>query len=93
MRGWNVARGQVVLVALNMESVELRPIEWVGREVQLQCAYGALGPDWDLALAMLGDRRVLAAPLISRTVPLEGIQAAFQSLLQPTDELQVLVSP
>ncbi len=86
-------RGQVVLVALCMEPCQVSPLDWVGREVQLQCSYAANAQDWQLALDLLAKGGVQAAPLISGIVPLADIQATFQALLQPTDQLQVLVRP
>lgn len=86
-------RGQVVLVALCMEPTTVTPLDWVGREVQLQCSYSADARDWDLSLALLADGRVQGRPLISSVVSLDEIQTAFQALLQPSDQLQVLVRP
>ena len=86
-------RGQVVLVALCMEPCSVTPLDWVGREVQLQCSYGSDADDWPLALDLLATGRVQGRPLISNVVPLDQIQAAFQRLLAPADEVQVLVRP
>ena len=86
-------RGQIVLVALCMDGCQISPLDWVGREVQLQCSYGTEIPDWHVALSLLASGRVQGEPVISRVVPLAEIQAAFQALLQPTDDLQVLVRP
>ncbi|MCL5107405.1 MAG: zinc-binding dehydrogenase [Chloroflexi bacterium] len=86
-------RGQVVLVALCMEGCQVSPLDWVGREVQLQCAYGSEPVDWTVSLGLLRSGRVQGEPVISKVVPLAEIQAAFQGLLHPTDELQVLVRP
>ncbi len=86
-------RGQVVLVALCMEECPVSPMDWVGREVQLQCSYSAEETDWALALEMLASGKVQGEPLISRVAPLSEIQDAFQALLYGADELQVLVQP
>mgnify|MGYP005844426967 CR=1 FL=1 len=86
-------RGQVVLVALCMEPCQVSPLDWVGREVQLQCSYGSEPLDWQIVLSLLANGKVQGKPLISNVVPLAEIQPAFQSLLNPTDELQVLVKP
>lgn len=86
-------RGRVVLVALCMEPCTVSPLDWVGREVQLQCSYAATGEEWQIAIDLLAKGRVQARPLISQTIPLAEIQQAFQALLRPTDELQVLVRP
>lgn len=86
-------QGQVVLVALCMEPCQVAPLEWIGREVQLQCAYASERADWLIALNLLATGKVKGRPLISKVVPLAEIQAAFQGLLNPSDELQVLVRP
>ncbi len=86
-------RGQVVLLALCMEPCQVSPLDWIGREVQLQCSYGAEAVDWDFCLSLLASGKVDGKPLISDIVPLEEIQTTFQSLLRPTDQLQILVRP
>lgn len=86
-------RGQVVLVALSMQPCQVSPLDWVGREVKMQCAYGSDAGDWRLALDLLASGRVRGEPLISSIVPLAEIQRTFEMLLGPTSELQVLVRP
>lgn len=86
-------RGQVVLVALCMQPCQVSPLDWVGREVQMQCAYGSEAGDWRLALDLLASGRVRGEPLITSVVPLAEIQRTFETLLGPTQELQVLVRP
>ncbi|MHB1134847.1 MAG: zinc-dependent alcohol dehydrogenase [Chloroflexota bacterium] len=85
--------GQVVLVALCMDGCQVSPLDWVGREVQVQCAYGTAPEDWRTALALLAGGKVQGEPMISQVVPLDEIQSAFQSLLHPSEEQQVLVRP
>ncbi|MBI4305748.1 MAG: zinc-binding dehydrogenase [Chloroflexi bacterium] len=86
-------RGQVALIAISFEPCRVSPSEWIGREVQLQASYAADGQDWKTSLDLIAGGQVQTGPLISRVAPLEEIQAAFQGLLQATDDVIVLIRP
>lgn len=85
--------GQVLLLALRMEQTEITPLDWVGREVCMQCSYGSEPADWQVSLHLLASGKVQGEPIISHIVPLAEIQVAFQGLLRLTNEIQVLVRP
>ncbi|MHB1416806.1 MAG: zinc-dependent alcohol dehydrogenase [Chloroflexota bacterium] len=86
-------RGTVVLVALSLNPVVVEPLDWVGREVCLQCSYAADATDWQVSLAALANGTVQGQPLISRVMKLDEIQTAFQDSLRPGGPLQILIEP
>lgn len=84
--------GQVMVVALAWEPVECLPVEWVGREVELKSCYAHLNSEWPISMGLLARGEVKAQPLISQVIGLEGLDAAFQELLDPGNQLvQVVV--
>ena len=85
--------GRVILVALAWEPVDCRPVDWVGREVELQAVYSSLPGDWELGLELLAAKKIDADSLITNIIPLKDIQAGFQELLKPTtDWVQAVVA-
>ena len=88
-------RGQVVLVALAWEPTSLLPVDWMAREVSLQTSFGSMPEDWRIALELIQAGKVSMEPLLSEAgfLPLAGIQEAFESLVKPTTQLQMVVRP
>ena len=89
-----VARtGQVLLIALAWEPTGVLPVDWAGGEVNLQTALGTRPEDWRIALELIGSGKVDMAPLLSEAgfIPLDGIQEAFESLVKPMNQLQMVV--
>jgi threonine dehydrogenase-like Zn-dependent dehydrogenase len=85
--------GQVVVVSLSWEPVYCLPVDWVAREVEIKAVYGTRAGEWPMAMALLERRKVRVQPLISKVIPLEDIQAAFQELLKPdTNWVQAVVA-
>ena len=93
----NMARrsGQVVLVALPWEGVALSPVDWMAREVDLVTSFGLAPVDFRTSLELLRSGKVSIEPLLSEAsfIPLEGIQAAFEQLIKPSTQVQVVVKP
>ncbi len=84
--------GQVIVISLAWEPVDCRPVEWVGREVELKSVYAHLNSEWLIARDLVSRGDVQIAPLISKVIGLDEINNAFQELLGPSNELvQVVV--
>jgi threonine dehydrogenase-like Zn-dependent dehydrogenase len=88
-------RGQVILVAIAWEPVPVLPSDWIGREVKLQASFASLPADWEEALRLMQEGSVRVEPMLDESsfVPLEGIQAAFEALIKPSTQLQMVVRP
>jgi (R,R)-butanediol dehydrogenase/meso-butanediol dehydrogenase/diacetyl reductase len=85
--------GQVVIVSLSWEPAYCLPVDWVAREVDVKASYGTLAGEWPMAMSLLERRKIQVQPLISKLIPLEDIQTAFQELLRPdTDWVQAVVA-
>jgi 2-desacetyl-2-hydroxyethyl bacteriochlorophyllide A dehydrogenase len=84
--------GQVVVVSLAWEPVDCRPVEWVGREVELKSVYAHLNSEWLVSMDLLARGEVKAQPLISKLIGLSELDRTFQELLDHDNELvQVVV--
>ena len=84
--------GRVMLVSLAWEQVDCLPVEWVGREVELKACYASLNSEWLISLALMQQKKIKTAPMISKIIGLSEIQGAFQELLKPENDLiQVVV--
>ncbi len=75
-----------------MEQVDCLPVEWVGREVEMKARYGALNSEWLVSLELMQQKKIQAAPMLTKIIPLNEIQEVFQELLDPRSPLvQVVV--
>ena len=90
-----VARGgQVVLVAIAWGPTPWLPPDWMAREVRLQASFGTLPEDWKTSLELIAAGKVDMAPLLSESnyLPLDDIQNAFEALVKPSTQLQMVVT-
>ena len=87
--------GQVVLVALAWEHTSVLPVDWITREVKMQASFGARTEDWRIALELIRSGKVTVEPMLSEAgfIPIEEIQQAFEALVKPTVQLQMVVKP
>lgn len=87
--------GQVVLVAVPWEPLPLLPVDWMAREIHFHSSWGSVPGDWKIALDLMASGKIAVKPLLSEAsfVPLEGIQKAFQELMKPSNQLQMVVRP
>jgi (R,R)-butanediol dehydrogenase/meso-butanediol dehydrogenase/diacetyl reductase len=87
--------GQVLVVSLAWEDDPVLTVEWVGREVEMKTAYGSEPRDWQISLDLMEQGKVQAGPMVPADsyVPLDEIQEAFESLLQPDAAVQLLIVP
>jgi 2-desacetyl-2-hydroxyethyl bacteriochlorophyllide A dehydrogenase len=87
--------GQVVLVAVPWEPLPLLPVDWMAREIHFHSSWGSAPGDWKIALELMSTGKIDVKPLLSEAsfIPLEGIQKAFQELMKPSNQLQMVVRP
>ena len=88
--------GQVVLVAIAWEPTPVLPASWIARDVKLQASFGhGSSEDWRISLELIRSGKVRMEPLLSEAgfIPLDAIQGAFEALVKPTTQLQMVVKP
>ena len=85
--------GQVVLVAIAWEPTSVLPVDWMAREVKLQASFSSTTDDWRTALELIRTGDVKIEPLLSKAdfISLDEIQSAFEALIKPSNQLQVVV--
>ncbi|MEX2229147.1 MAG: zinc-binding dehydrogenase [Dehalococcoidia bacterium] len=85
--------GQVVLVAVPWEPLPLEPANWMAREVDFRTSFASQAQDWRTALDLLATGRISADALMSEAsfIALDEIQQAFEALMQPSTQLQVVI--
>ncbi|MDP3064678.1 MAG: zinc-binding dehydrogenase, partial [Chloroflexota bacterium] len=86
--------GQVVVVSLAWENVPVLTVEWVGREVEMKTAYGSEPEDWRISLDLMAQGKVRADGVVTEEcfLPLERIQEAFEGLMRPSQQVQLVVT-
>jgi threonine dehydrogenase-like Zn-dependent dehydrogenase len=87
-----VARlGRVIVVGVCMQDDVIYPMVGINKQISLQFVLGYSVAEYAEALAAFADGSVDTAPLVTRTVNLAELPAAFAALADPTDCKVVLV--
>lgn len=84
-------RGRVVVVGACMTEDRIRPLLGITKHLTLQFVLGYTPDEFAEALSAIGDGRVDPSPLVTRTVSLDELPAAFRALSDPTDCKVVLM--
>ena len=87
--------GEVLLIALAWEPTSVLPVDWAAREVKFQASFGTTPEDWRIALELIRSGKVRLGPMLSEAdfIPLDGIQNAFEALVKPSSQVQMVVRP
>jgi (R,R)-butanediol dehydrogenase / meso-butanediol dehydrogenase / diacetyl reductase len=86
--------GVVGLISFLAQPATIDGARWLAKELSLVASNAFTHDDFRRSMAFLADGRVRVAPLHSRTVPLDDLEAALQSLSAgPSDDVKVLVDP
>jgi threonine dehydrogenase-like Zn-dependent dehydrogenase len=84
---------RVVVVGVCMEPDRFRPAMAINKEIDLRFVLGYTPLEFRDALHLLADGKVDAAPMITGTVGLEGVAAAFDALADPERHAKILIDP
>jgi threonine dehydrogenase-like Zn-dependent dehydrogenase len=84
---------RVVVVGVCMEPDRFRPAMAINKEVDLRFVLGYTPLEFRDALHLLADGKVDAAPMITGTVGLAGVTAAFDALADPDRHAKILIDP
>jgi threonine dehydrogenase-like Zn-dependent dehydrogenase len=76
-----------------MGSDQLRPAMAINKEIDLRFVLGYTPLEFRDTLHMLADGKVNVAPLITGTVGLGGVEAAFDALGDPEAHAKILIDP
>jgi threonine dehydrogenase-like Zn-dependent dehydrogenase len=84
---------RVVVVGVCMVPDELRPAMAVNKEIDLRFVVGYTPLEFRDTLHMLAEGKVNAAPLVTGTVGLSGVESAFEALGDPEAHAKILIDP
>ncbi|MBO0821691.1 MAG: zinc-binding dehydrogenase [Nocardiopsaceae bacterium] len=86
-------RSRVVVVGVCMQPDRLRPAVALHKEIDLRFVFGYDPGEFRDTLHMIAEGRVDPSPLLTGTVGLDGVDAAFAALGDPERHAKILVDP
>ena len=84
---------RVIVVGVCMKSDQFRPAMAIGKEIDMRFVFGYTPIEFRDTLHMLADGKIDASPLITGTVGLAGVAAAFEALGDPETHAKILIDP
>lgn len=84
--------GRVVVVGVCMKEDRIYPMVGINKQLTLKFVLGYTPAEYAEALTALGEGTIDTSPMITRTVSLDELPAAFEALADPTD-CKVVVVP
>jgi threonine dehydrogenase-like Zn-dependent dehydrogenase len=86
-------QSRVVVVGVCMGDDRLRPSMGIAKEIDLRFVFGYTPLEFRDTLYLLAEGKVDAAPLVTGTVGLAGVDAAFDALTDPETHAKILIDP
>jgi threonine dehydrogenase-like Zn-dependent dehydrogenase len=84
---------RVVVVGVCVGADQIRPALAINKEIDLRFVLGYSPLEFRDTLHMLADGEVDPAPLLTGTVGLDGVEAAFAALADPERHAKILIDP
>jgi threonine dehydrogenase-like Zn-dependent dehydrogenase len=84
---------RVVVVGVCMGADQIRPAMAINKEIDLRFVLGYTPIEFRDTLHMLADGKINAAPLLTGTVGLGGVENAFAALSDPETHAKILIDP
>ncbi|MEB3032041.1 zinc-binding dehydrogenase [[Mycobacterium] nativiensis] len=84
---------RVVVVGVCMDTDAIRPAMAINKETDLRFVFGYTPMEFRDTLHMIAEGKVDVSPLITGTVGLGGVEAAFDALADPARHAKILIDP
>jgi threonine dehydrogenase-like Zn-dependent dehydrogenase len=84
---------RIIVVGVCMEQDRMRPMLGINKELSLQFVLGYEPHEFAGTLANIADGNVVVEPLITGSVGIDGVAAAFDELASPDKHAKILVRP
>jgi threonine dehydrogenase-like Zn-dependent dehydrogenase len=84
---------RVVVVGVCMQPDRVRPAMAINKEIDLRFVLGYTPLEFRNALHLLAEGKVQAAPVLTGTVGLAGVESAFTALADPETHAKILIDP
>jgi (R,R)-butanediol dehydrogenase/meso-butanediol dehydrogenase/diacetyl reductase len=87
--------GQVLLVSMAWEDVDLLTVEWIGREVELKAVYGAEPIDWRTGLNLMERGQLSSQSMVTDQsfIGFDEMQSSLERLMKPEEHVQLVLVP
>lgn len=86
-------QSRVIVVGVCMQSDHIEPASAINKEIEFRFVLGYSPLEYRDALHLLAEGKVDATPLITGTVGLNGVEAAFVALGDPERHAKILIDP
>ncbi|MFZ0041245.1 MAG: zinc-binding dehydrogenase, partial [Solirubrobacteraceae bacterium] len=84
---------RIVVVGVCIQPDRIRPSMAINKEIDLRFVVGYTPLEFRDTLQMLAEGKVNAAPMVTATVGLPGVEAAFEALGDPEQHAKILIDP
>ena len=84
---------RVIVAGVCMTPDTIRPAMAINKEIDLRFVVGYTPLEFRDTLHMLADGKVTAAPILTGTVGLDGVENAFNALTDPEAHAKILIDP
>jgi threonine dehydrogenase-like Zn-dependent dehydrogenase len=84
---------RVVVAGVCVEPDTIRPVMAINKEIDLRFVMGYTPLEFSDTLHMLAEGKVKAAPIVTGTVGLPGVEAAFDTLSAPGKHAKIVIEP
>lgn len=85
--------GSVMMVGVAFGNAPIRPSSWVTKRVTVRAAFAYSRTDYEATIAMLERGTMRTDQIITSVAPSSATAETFEKLLQPNDEVKVLIDP
>ena len=87
--------GQLLVVSMAWEDVELRTVDWIGREVEMKAAYGSLPIDWRTVLNLMERGQLSEKSMVTDEsfIGWDEMQVSMERLMKPEEHVQLVLVP
>jgi threonine dehydrogenase-like Zn-dependent dehydrogenase len=84
---------RVIVVGVCMQPDTIRPVMAINKEIDLRFVLGYTPREFRDSLQLLAEGRINAEPIVTGTVGLAGVDAAFAALADPERHAKILIDP
>ncbi len=84
--------GRVIVVGVCMKEDRIHPMVGINKQLTMKFVLGYSPAEYAEALTALGDKSVDTSPMVTRTIGLDELPAAFEALAEPHD-CKIVVVP
>jgi hypothetical protein len=87
--------GQLLVVSMAWEDVDLQTVDWIGREVEMKAAYGSLPIDWRTVLNLMQRRQLSQNSMVTSEsfIGWDDMQSSMERLMEPDEHVQLVLVP